>query len=45
MKEGVITQKRTVLSNLELTRVPIAMEGLGNSKKEHRRLQKRPELG
>jgi hypothetical protein len=43
MKEDVIAKKRTVLSNLEPTRAPTVMEGPGNSKREPRRLQKRPE--
>jgi hypothetical protein len=45
MKEDVITKKRTALSNLEPTRAPTTMEGLGNNKRELRRLQKTPEHG
>jgi hypothetical protein len=42
MKEDVIVKKRTALSDIEPTRAPIAMEGPGNSKREPRRLQRRP---
>jgi hypothetical protein len=45
MKEDILTKKRTALSNLEPTRAPTAMKGLGNSKREPRRLQKKPEYG
>jgi hypothetical protein len=45
MKEDNITKKRTALSNLKPTGAPTAMEGPGNSKREPRRLQKRPEHG
>jgi hypothetical protein len=44
-KEDVIANKRTTLSNLKLPRAPTTMEGLGNCKREPRRLQKRPEHG
>jgi hypothetical protein len=43
MKEDAIAQKRTALSKLQPTRAPIVVEGLGNSKREPRRLQRRPE--
>jgi hypothetical protein len=43
MKEDIIAKKRIALSNLKPTRAPSAMEGSGNSKREPRRLQKRPE--
>jgi hypothetical protein len=45
MKKDAIAKKRTALRNLELTRAPTAMEGPENSKREPRRLQKRPEYG
>jgi hypothetical protein len=45
MKEDVIAKKRTALSNLKPTQAPTAMEGLGNSKRETRKLQKRSEHG
>jgi hypothetical protein len=42
VKEDIIAKKRIALSNVELTRVATAMEGLGNSKREPIKLQKRP---
>jgi hypothetical protein len=45
MKEDVSAKKRITLSNLEPTQAPTAMEGPKNSKREPRRLYKRPEHG
>jgi hypothetical protein len=42
MKEDIIAKKRTALSDLKLSRAPTAIEVPGNSKREPRRLLKRP---